>query len=386
MSKSKIKSSYRREERKCPICNLPRSYSNFAAHIRACREREKNKSNELILLKESIQNLQQTIKDLQSKNSELQSLLNNHGLEPYTFENLLCNKSFGTRNTYKTIWFRYLKWCKDKNIEPKSITSATSYFDNIKETSKGKTFKSSTVNLIRSVMIVCFNRIYSINLSKYFPRKIKFNRLQIKPKYVMTDLEIKSFLLEQIHDLNNFLSFYLLIFSGCRVHSLAMLSYKSYSDGVFKIVDFKTDKSSKFVLTKNMKAVMDHYLQSNSSSNYLFFSQDLNINSEKLVTIRGKYLSMKIRKIMLKSKVFENIDTKTTTISPHIFRTTKVQQVMGEIKQKTLEKCRKAIGHSPGTQSINYYLPKDFTISLYSSIMEEIDSMIQDELTWMIKQ
>ncbi len=130
---------------------------------------------------------------------------------------------------------------------------------------------------------------------------------------------------------------------------------------------------------------MNNYLQTNSNNNFLFFSQDLNMNSDDLVTVRGKYLSMKIRKIMIKSNVFKKVDYRQKTIGPHIFRTTKVQQVMSELKEKILEQCRQAIGHKLGTYSINYYLPQDFNISLYSNLIEEIDKIIEKDSTWMIK-
>jgi integrase len=377
----KSKSLLRREDKICPICNYPKSYSNFAVHVRACKNKERIKNNEIHQLKETNQILNKKIEDLESKNYELQSLLNIQGIEPYTFDDFLNDKSYGTKGTYTHIWNRYIKWCKDKKIEPKSIYFARLYFNEIKSLN---IFKQSTLNLIRSVMINLFNKIYSIDLSKFFPKQIKFYRLDIKPKYVMSVDEIKAFISELISDknLNNFLSFYLLIFSGCRIHSLAMLTPKSYSDGELKMVDYKTGKTTKFELTKVMKNVMNNYIDKNSNNNFLFFSQDLNINSDDIVSVRGKYLSMRTRRIMLKSNVFRKVNTKEKSIGPHIFRTTKVQQVMSEIKEKVLEQCRKAINHTQGTQSIYHYLPKDFDVSLYSNLITEIDNIIMNDSSW----
>ena len=89
-----------------------------------------------------------------------------------------------------------------------------------------------------------------------------------------------------------------------------------------------------------------------------------------------------MRQIMRNSEVFKKVDSKTMTISPHIMRTTKVHQVMFQIKEKAIEECRKSIGHTPGSYTINHYLPRNFEISLslYSNLIEEIDNLVKDRI------
>lgn len=377
----------KRPDKRCPKCGVLKSYSNFATHVKKCTETSEN--NELLLenlnLKNTIENQILKIKKLESENFDLKALLadKDEKLDPITINEVIYNKSYGTQLAYSTIWGRYITWCKDEGIESSSIRSALDYFKIVQDLKRNnKTLKPTTLNLISSVLQTLFKKIYSKDISKYLPKRTNFQNLKIKPKYVMTIEEIKAFLKSQINDLQNFLSCYILIFSGCRVHSLSMIKPENYQNGIFEMFDFKTQKSLEFVLSDNMKQIMDSYHKRNSNNSFLFFSQDLKMNSQVMVTTRGKYLSIKMRKLIKNSKVFEKVNFKKTSIGPHIFRTTKVHQCISKFKDLALNECRKSIGHSENSYAINFYLPKNTEVPLFTDLIGEIDYLIQNDEEW----
>jgi len=197
--------------------------------------------------------------------------------------------------------------------------------------------------------------------------------------------EIKAFLKTQVYDLESFLSCYILIFSGCRVHTLSMIKPENYQNGTLEMFDFKTQKSLEFTFSEKMQQIMDCYFKKNRKNPYLFFSQDLNTSTHEQVNIRGQYLSMKIRNLIKNSKVFEHVNTKRFSISSHMFRTTKVHQCMTKLKEFALSECRKSIGHSQNSYAINFYMPKNSEVPLFMDLIDEIDYLIQNDKEWNVK-
>jgi len=391
MTKKHILKSTRRPDKPCHICGIPKSYSNFKTHTRKCSEKSKNKKYnfplENLKLKLCLEDQKLKIQKLESEISELRAHFKNEheDQDPITINEIVCNKSYGTQIAYTRIWNKYILWCQETDKVPSSIPSVIKYFKEVKnpKLSSKRYFKPTTLNLLSSVLRTCFKKIYSKDISEYLPNKVKFQNLKIKPKYAMTTDEIKALLKEQINDLQNFLSCYILIFSGCRVHSLSMLEPRNYKDGVFEMFDYKTQKRLEFVLSNNMREIMDSYFRRNFKKPFLFFSQDdLDMSSEDLVTKRGKFLAMKMRKVIKNSKIFEKVDTKNVSLGPHIFRTSKVHQCMSQFKDLALKECRKSIGHSDFSSAINYYLPKNSEVPLFTDLIEEIDNLIQTNKDW----
>jgi len=377
----------RRPDKRCPNCGILKSYSNFATHFKKCSET--NESNELMLenlnLKKTIEDLNLKNKNLETEISDLKSILanKNEKLDPITMNDVIFNKSYGTQLTYSNAWRKYIKWCEDEKYESSAIRSAQAYFKSVQHPKLAeKRLKPTSLNQISSVLQIMFKRIYSKDISQYLPSRYKFQHLRIKPKYSMNTDEIKTFLKSQLYNMESFLSCYILIFSGCRVHTLSMIRPENYENGTLEMFDFKTHRSLEFVFTQNMKQIMDCYYKKNCNNPFLFFSQDLNTSTHEQVTIRGKYLSTKMRRLIKNSKVFEHVNTKRFSIGCHIFRTTKVHQCITKFKEFALSECRKSIGHSQNSYAINFYMPKNPEVPLFMDLIDEIDYLIQNDKEW----
>jgi len=55
---------------------------------------------------------------------------------------------------------------------------------------------------------------------------------------------------------------------------------------------------------------------------------------------------------------------------------------MSQFKDLALKECRKSIGHSDFSSAINYYLPKNSEVPLFTDLIEEIDNLIQTNKDW----
>lgn len=372
----------KRPEKKCPYCAIPKSYTNFKAHLRRCQNNKNKKITtthiENITLTKENEDLKRKILELEYEIRNLKaSLKKDNSRDEITIKDIVRNKSYGTERTYSFIWNRYINWCNINVMSPSSIESASLYiyeFKNPKCTKKIP--KPSSVNQAISVLITCFKRLYTKDISSYLPRRTKFDFLKIKPKYVMDKDEIKSLLSTQLNNMENFLGCYVMIFSGSRVHTLSMLRHDNYYKGNLELTDHKTQQLLQFKFSNTMANVMDAYLKANTDKPFMFFSQDLKENKE-LVNMRGRHVGMKLRLILNKSKIF-NVDPKKISLGSHIFRTTKVHLRANEMNNILVEECKKEINHSSFSNSIKHYLPpKNFEKALFSELIAEIDKLIE---------
>lgn len=379
----------RRPDKRCPNCGIFKSYSNFSTHYKKCIDI--NEKNQLMVenlnLKKINEDLLLKIKEQETQISDLNSIIasKDEKLDPITINEVIYSRSYATQLAYSKIWNRYIKWCKYENIDSSAIRSVQNYFRSIQHPKlSSQLLKPTSLNQVSSVLRSLFKKIYSKDISAYLPKRYGFQQLRIKPKYTMTTDEIKAFLKSQIYNLQNFLSCYILIFSGCRVHTLSTIKPEDYENGTFYLFDSKTQKNQEFVLSKTIKQIMTSYFKNNCHKPFLFFSQDLNLSmdSRNLVTLRGGYVCSKIKKIIRNCKVFAKVDTKRFSLGSHIFRTTKVHQCISKFKEMALSECRKSINHSDKSYSIKFYTPKDIEVPLFMDLIDEIDYLIQNDEEW----
>jgi hypothetical protein len=368
----------------CPKCGNFKSYSNFSTHFKNCSTKNDKRIELINEQAAEIKNLKTKIMKLEFENSTLKNKINsleNNIDDKITFENLLILKKDNTRKLYTNVWDSYLTYCRDNQKNHENRNSAIEYFNNI---SKSK-LKHSTQNTTRSVLIRLFKSLFNKDLSLL--RKHKFRNLKLKPKYNLSNEQIKEFLkiylTEEHYNLEVFLSLYILTFSSCRCHSLAMLKKENYINGEFHMYDSKTENTFIFKMSGRVLELVEEYLSMHTDT-YLFFSQNI-LNSteeDELVRIRGKYVSNKIINLIKKSKFFNNDDAKKYCLSSHMWRRTKASISHKEAFEFACKVSRESIGQAVNSSANLYYVPgiETYENKEYTKLKSEIDELISDYL------
>ena len=364
----------RRDDLYCEKCDTYISYANFQKHLKKCQGTKKKKINlEVNLLKKEIDELKEKILQLKKENANLRLQISS-GDETLEMEDLVKNKSHNTQLSYTSNWKKYEIWCFDNNKPCYNKKSAIDYYSYLLKPPFGsKKLKYSSISTARAVLLLGFKYIYKQEINFFLNSKKKRN---IKPKYSMSEEEIFSFL-TSFDNKQDFLAHFILIFSACRIHSLAMLKKKDCQDGVINLYDLKTDKEIPFTLQDSfINELLDHHLSNKSEEDFAFYPP-YNVRSLQDLTKRSKYVSQLVKFKIKNSKVFQDIDKRNFSLTPHMFRKTKAKLEFDTIVKEGLKKARESINQSAKSNAIFKYVNIPKTCHIFETLMEKIAEAVK---------
>ena len=373
ISSTSMMKKKRRDDLYCEKCYTFKSYANFQKHIKKCLGTKKKKVNlEVNLLKE-INELKEKIVKLEKENANLRLQVSS-GDETLEMEDLVTNKSHNTQLSYIGNWKKYEIWCFDNDKPCNNKKSAINYYSCLLKPPIGcKKLKYSSISTARSVLLLGFKYIYKQEINFFLNHKKKRN---IKPKYSMSDEEIFLFL-TSFDDKQDFLAHFILIFSACRIHSLAMLKKKDYQNGVINLYDFKTEKGIPFTFQDSfINKLLDHHLSNKSEEDFAFYPP-YNVRSLQDLTKRSKYVSQLVKIRIRNSKVFQHINKQNFSLTPHMFRKTKAKFEFDIIVNEGLKKARKSINQSDNSNAIFKYVDIPQTCQIFETLMEKIAEAVK---------
>ncbi len=378
-----------REDKFCDKCQYYYGYSNFSKHYKICQGKliKKSKEEEKENLMQEIIKLKSRVKELEKENEQLRSQNANANAkveDPLEFTDIIKNKSINTRSSYKCIWDKYLAWCKENNYFPWMRKSIVQYFYNLKNPPfNEKRKKASTLNTTRSIILSSVKTLYGKDLSKLIS-KVK-NSTKAKPKYEMSEEELFDYLSSYKFLEEDFLALYILIFSGCRVHSLAMLRPANWDGENVNLCDYKTKKLIPFKIESTIiKAKLSEFAKAITEDKFIFYNTTSSAADIKmyiddwLVKLRGKYVSQILRNKIQTHWVFNKVSRFKFCLGPHMFRKTKASLQFNDFIFQALEGSRQSINQSSGSGAINHYVsPKSVRNIFYDKLIERLDSVFK---------
>ena len=368
---------------RCGYCGKDRDEHNRKRHITACATKYKcNHLEEIEGLKAEIENLKDKIKNLEEMNFQLNSQIK--GKELLTMEQLVSMKSHNTKSSYVYHWGNYLNYCKINNLDCISKSTAMEYFKNLRNRSIESNMKLSTLNLIRSILVLGFKHLFELNIGCLLPRE-KSTFAKTKPKYVCQDEELYEYLrylLLELKDEQSFLANYILCFSGCRCHSVSMLKKKDLNFNTLLIRDYKTKKDLPFNLTLTMSDMLQKFLELKSDEEFMFYHHPLDAkkysNDGEIVKRRTQVVGPILRLQMKASPIFQHVDLKKICLGPHVYRKTVCNTQFREFLKQGFAQSRKAINHTPGTLGVFSYLDTNVQNQFYNTLIKRIDDLVDN--------
>jgi integrase len=251
-----------------------------------------------------------------------------------------------TIKEYQSEWKLYSSWCFKKKLNTFQSNSANSYLSGLnKETSTIKKKRCRLQSILKHLtgQSVVLSRIR--------------RRVKRTPKYALSPKEIENYLKEQKSiDDEDYLIQLILCTYGCRIHAISNLQLKHLEflngegnnmflpDTKTGIFEVEVDKSlqkllKKFIIKMNITQFNEFVFSAGSSDN---------------LRVRSISMCMRINKRIKESKVLKK--SPNFKFSSHMFRKTKAFQIYREYLEKGKEAARSAIGHEPGSSSINFYI------------------------------
>jgi hypothetical protein len=234
----------------CGRCNKEFSKANIAKHSRKCTGSESRRQQVMEMRKLIQENslLREEIKEVRKENEVLKLKLKNEEPEIFQLKDVTETKKLSTKKSYNRYWKRYEDFCVDNGGLPiRSVKSVIEFFNSItnSEFSGGKPYTITTKKTIRSVLATTFKTMFGKDISHLLKVKNAKKRLP-KAKYSLNNEEVYGFLKSLKNSVQDFIPMYVLIFSGCRVHSLAMLKKSAISGDTLNLYDHKTEKDIPF--------------------------------------------------------------------------------------------------------------------------------------------
>ena len=384
---SKKTDRIKRPEKECPKCFKKFSYSNWAKHVNKCdgesRQEEIDKEKAELLKKNM--KLERKIAKLLKENKALRFQLGNKQDDFLMMSDLVKNKCANTRSSYQYHWDKYLDWCETEEIQPSEKKSIIDYFATLirPEFTVRRKMRPSSLNTIRSVFLTGFKHIFNKNIQALLPRQ-KTQNLKVKPKYQMSNEEIFEFLKTLKLKIRDFLVFYILTFSGCRVHSLAMLKGQNYKNMTMDLHDYKTNQDIPFTFnTDAVGTMMTDYVANRNPEEFLFYSPSGNsfysYDVYEAVKKRGKFVSQILRIKLKKCEVFKHVSRNDFCVSPHMFRKTKAMTEFQRSLNYAIEETRKSINQKKGSQATYNYIDVPKKNTLYEQLVERVNQLFETE-------
>jgi site-specific recombinase XerD len=334
--------------KECPKCSKKFSYSNWAKHVNKCdgeSRQEMIDKEKAELLKKNLK-LERKISKLLKENKALRFQLGNKQEDFLMMSDLVKNKCANTRSSYQYHWDKYLDWCETEEIQPSEKKSIIDYFATLIRPvfTVRRKMKPSSLNTIRSVFLTGFKHIFNKNIQALLPRQ-KTQSLKVKPKYQMSNEEIFEFLKTLKLKIRDFLVYFILTFSGCRVHSLAMLKGKDYKNMTLDMHDYKTNQEIPFSFSNDAVGnMMTDYVTNQNPEEFLFYSPSGNsfytCDVYEAVKKRGKFVSQILRIQLKNSIVFKHVSRNDFCVSPNMFRKTKAMTEFQRSINYALEETR----------------------------------------------
>ena len=375
----------------CKKCWRPFSKANIAKHRRTCKGGEDNIAEEKAKLILENEQLKKENDLLRQENETLKLQMKNDHPDYMDIKQLTVAKKLNTRISYIRHWGQYEKWCLANQSPINSISSLAAYFNSLSNVGgEGKIIAYSTKKTIRSILASTFKAMYEKDPSRFL--KIKRQRgPAAKVKYSMSDNEVLSYL-STFQGMNqDFLANYILLMSGARVHSLAVLKVKECSvDGVLSMHDHKTTKDIPFQIpVYNFRLMLQDLIAGRQSEDFVFYPcrSHKNFKSEEhMVNTRSNYVGKIIKKQILKSTIFDRVEKAKFVLSAHCHRKAQANLSFQGFIKKGLEVARKGINQASGSSAILHYvdLPstneifEDLSLKLEKIFFPEIDERVQN--------
>jgi integrase len=395
MKKQKKIAKKSREPKLCQSCEKKISYTNFSKHQQNCGKNKDDKSEEKRKkLEEENAQLQKKIDELESENAHLRSLLKEEKKEIFTVDSIIKSKKSNTQTSYRRTWDEYLLWCEENKAEPNSRTSCLDYFNDLcNPLPKTKRLKFTSLKTVRSVLMIFFKSLYQKDVTGILPKPDSRGD-EKKLKYVIPDDVLLNFFCN-MKKIEDFLFYYILLISGCRNHSLAMLKRKNCNNEIINYYDFKKSKSySVEIMSKVVKEIFILFLNSKNPEEFVFYPpyfrkskytdkqemlEKMKIDSE-IVKKRSKYVSQIIQKQIKDSECFDHVDDKTICLGPHMFRKTKAVEAYNVAMNFSLGVSRMGIKHEAKTNSIfDYVIPHSMEMEIHKNLLNQIDNYLIKE-------
>jgi integrase len=378
----------------CSSCGIAKSYSNFNKHYLTCQAN--NKKSKIIFEKkqnfeEEIKTLKLRVRELELENEMLKSQIKlSEEDEILTMNQLVESKKTNTKSSYLYHWTKYLDWCSDRKKISHSKNCVLEYFNELCDPLTEKKYKPNTINTIRSILMTGFSNLYDKHISKLLNKKTSTKRNKTKEKYSMSQEELLKFF-ESLTDIQDFLYYYILLITGCRNHSLAMLTPDDYEDGVLSYKDYKTDQEHSVKIKSDIVTnLFDIYAGKKDRSDFLFYPPyfhrrdndtrkemlDKMFEDSEILKKRSKYVSAKIRKQLKESEIFKHVDKKIC-LGPHMFRKTKAMNAYKFSESRKLEFSRNEINQKQGSSAIfNYVYGDGSPVDIYEELLKKIDDSV----------
>jgi integrase len=248
-----------------------------------------------------------------------------------------------TIKEYKGEWKIYSAWCFKNHHNALVQATTNKYLAQLKHqvsTIKNKRNRLQSILRHLSGQNVILTRIR---------RRVKMNQ-----KYKMSHEEIEEYLKEQKSvNHEDYIIQFIMATYGCRVNAcsglrLNNLDFLEDGNKMF-LPDSKTGTREVDVDKHLMKLLGDH-VNKLTDGNSFVFEAGLSKNLRRRANVLCCRINRRIREstVIRKSENFK--------YSSHMFRHSKAFQIYRECLEKGKEAARLAIGHQPGTSSINYYL------------------------------
>lgn len=347
------------------MCEKTMKQTNFSKHDKVCFiKREFNMSKKQILEAIGGKPVAQSNQDLENMNIKLTSenekyidlikkftqeanqVLISHSVD---FDPLskIGEMSLNEETTkeYKSEWKIFSAWAFKNHLNPILPTSANSYISSLKH--QVSTIKTKR-NRIQSIM----RHLTGQNIMLSRIRR----RVKIIPKYKMSPKEIEKYLEEQkTINHEDFLIQLLMAMHGCRVHSVSGIQLKHLDfleeGNKMYLPDTKTG-TRELEVGKQLRQLLGNLVNEKKLTNIdsFVFEAGPSFNLRRRANILCTRINRRINEshVLRKSNNFK--------FSSHMFRHSKAFTIFREYLEKGKEAARSAIGHQPGTSSINYYL------------------------------
>jgi integrase len=255
-----------------------------------------------------------------------------------------------TKAAYVREWLLYTKFIKEKKLGVSKETANT-YLASVK-------CKPSTLRKKQYMLQLILQHLLetTVNLNKI--RK----RINFKPKYALTQDEIKKYLEEQ-KELNeeDYLIQKILLIYGLRINTIGLLKFQHleflYTDGepVIHLPDSKTKTQRVEPIEKNLienfRIFIDNEnVDDEDPDDYVFLKNNFNYPEKR----RAQLLCKRINDRILNSKVLKK--NPNYVYSSHMFRKTKAYRMYHKEEEELKNRVRRGIGQAEGSQAIGHYI------------------------------
>ena len=249
-----------------------------------------------------------------------------------------------TKVGYLVEWRKFKKW-KDANSRTISVASMNQYLQTLK-------CKTSTLWKKRNILERILKTLVDANM-KLEPMRQRFST---KPKYSMTEKDIKEYLDEQMEvNEEDYLIQKMMIILSLRIGTIASLKLQNFDlmdENKIVLPDTKSKKTNVREVEEDLQEEIRNFLREADldDDDYVFYRGGRYLN----IARRSQALSNRINERIRKSKVLKQ--SANFKYSSHMFRKCVPNLIYQKKVEEAKEEAREMLGHKRGSAAVYSYI------------------------------